>query len=67
MERALDSGAGVLADWAERKEEIDVAAAQRELTEATKEVDSIMSGAIDSEVALNDAMRAQAKVDAAKA
>jgi len=57
----------VLADWAERKEEIDVAAAQRELTEATKEVDSIMSGAIDSEVALNDAMRAQAKVDAAKA
>lgn len=57
----------VLADMAEHKEEIDVAAAQTELDKAMKEVDSIMAGAADPAVALDQAMRAQAKLDAAKA
>ena len=57
----------VLAEMAEHKEEIDVAAAQAELDRALKEVDSIMAGAADPAVALDQAMRAQAKVDAVKA
>ena len=57
----------VLADSAEHKEDIDAAAAQRELAEALREVDNIMAGAADPAVALDQAMRAQAKVDAVKA
>ena len=55
----------VLADIAERKEEIDAAAARAELQAAMKEVDSMLGGAADPAVALDQAMRAQAKVDAA--
>jgi F-type H+-transporting ATPase subunit epsilon len=55
----------VLADSAERKEEINLAAAHAELKEAQKGVDNIMAGAADPAVALDQAMRAQAKVDAA--
>jgi F-type H+-transporting ATPase subunit epsilon len=55
----------ILADGAERKEEIDLAAAQAELHAAQKEVvDSIMAGAADPAVAMDQAMRAQARVDA---
>ncbi len=55
----------VLADLAEPKEEIDLAAAQTELKEAQKEVENMQGGAADPAVALDQAMRAQAKVDAA--
>jgi F-type H+-transporting ATPase subunit epsilon len=55
----------VLADSAENKEEIDLAAARTELTKALKDVDNIMAGAADPAVALDQAMRAQARVDAA--
>jgi F0F1-type ATP synthase epsilon subunit len=55
----------VLADSAARKEEINLAAAQEELKSATKEVENMMAGAADPAVALDQAMRAQAKVDAA--
>ena len=54
----------VLADLAEHKEEIDVSTAQVELKEALKEVDNMQAGAADPAVALDQAMRAQAKVDA---
>jgi len=54
----------ILADGAERKEEIDLAAAQAELVVAQKQVDSLMAGAADPAVALDQAMQAQAKVDA---
>jgi F-type H+-transporting ATPase subunit epsilon len=55
----------ILADGAERKEEIDLAAAQAALHSAQKEVvDSIMAGAADPAVAMDQAMRAQARVDA---
>ena len=57
----------ILADGAERKEEIDVTAAHAELETALKEVDdSIMAGAADFVVALDQAIRAQARVDAVK-
>ena len=55
----------VLADLAERREEIDIAAARVELTAAMKEVENIQAGAADPAVALDQAMRAQARVDAA--
>ena len=55
----------VLADMAEHKEEIDIAAARAELDAAMKGVGSIMAGAADPAVALDQAMRAQARVDAA--
>jgi len=55
----------VLADMAQPKEEIDLSAAQAELKTAQKEVDNIQAGAADPAVALDQAMRAQAKVDAA--
>ena len=54
----------ILADAAERKEEIDLAAAQAELVTAQKQVDSMMAGAADPAVALDQAMQAQARVDA---
>ncbi len=54
----------VLADSAQHKEEIDLAAAQVELKDATKEVENMLGGAADPAVALDQAMRAQAKVDA---
>ena len=64
---SLDCGGAerVLADMAEHKEEIDVAAARAELEAAMKGVGSIMAGAADPAVALDQAMRAQARVDAA--
>jgi len=55
----------VLADLAERKEEIDVTAARAQLQEAMKEIDEMHAGAADPAVALDQAMRAQARVDAA--
>ena len=55
----------VLADSAQNKEEINLTAAQEELKNATKEVENMMGGAADPAVALDQAMRAQAKVDAA--
>jgi F-type H+-transporting ATPase subunit epsilon len=55
----------VLADLAQHKEEIDLTTAQAELKEAMKEVENMQAGAADPAVALDQAMRAQAKVDAA--
>ena len=55
----------VLADGAEHSEEIDLSAAQTELQAAQKQIDNMMAGAADPAVALDQAMRAQAKVDAA--
>ena len=55
----------VLADSAQNKEEINLAAAQEELRNANKEVENMMAGAADPAVALDQAMQAQAKVDAA--
>jgi len=55
----------VLADSAQNREEIDLAAAREELKNATKEIENMMAGAADPAVALDQAMRAQAKVDAA--
>ena len=57
----------ILADAAEKKEEIDVTAAHVELQAAQKDIDEIMAGAADPAVALDQAMRAQARVDATKA
>jgi F-type H+-transporting ATPase subunit epsilon len=54
----------ILADAAERKEEIDLATAQAELMTAQKQIDSMMAGAADPAVALDQAMEAQARVDA---
>jgi F-type H+-transporting ATPase subunit epsilon len=56
----------VLADSAQNKEEIDLTAAQEELKNANKEIENMMGGAADPAVALDQAMRAQAKVDAAQ-
>ncbi len=55
----------ILADAAERKEEIDVAAAQAELANAQKQIENIVAAAAEPAVALDQAMRAQARVDAA--
>lgn len=56
----------ILADAAEKKEEIDVAAAQAELANAQKQVENIVAAAAEPAVALDQAMRAQARVDAAR-
>lgn len=55
----------VLADSAENKEEIDLVAAQAALQKANREIDNLMGGAADPAVALDEAMRAQARVEAA--
>jgi F-type H+-transporting ATPase subunit epsilon len=56
----------VLADGAEHREEIDLRQAQRQLEEATKALAAGHGGeGIDLAIALGDAMRAQARVDAA--
>jgi F-type H+-transporting ATPase subunit epsilon len=55
----------VLADMAENKEEIDVNAARAALQKANQDVGNIMAGAADPAVALDEAMRAEARVEAA--
>jgi F-type H+-transporting ATPase subunit epsilon len=55
----------VLADMAENKEEIDVNAARAALQKANQDVGNMMAGAADPAVALDEAMRAEARVEAA--
>jgi F-type H+-transporting ATPase subunit epsilon len=55
----------VLADLAERKEEIDVAAAQAALQKAQAAMSNMQGGAGDLALALDEAMRAEARVEAA--
>jgi len=55
----------VLADSAENKEEINLAAAQAALKKANDEMSNMLAGASDPAVALDEAMRAQARVEAA--
>ena len=55
----------VLADMAEHKEEIDVNAARVALQKANQDVGNMMGGAADPAVALDEAMRAEARVEAA--
>jgi F-type H+-transporting ATPase subunit epsilon len=56
----------VLADGAEHREEIDLPHAQQQLEEATRALATGHGGeGVDLSVALSDAMRAQARVDAA--
>ena len=55
----------VLADSAENKEEIDLTAARAALQVARQEMDNMMGGAADPAVALDQAMRAEARVEAA--
>ena len=55
----------ILADAAERKEEINVEEAREELRKATEEAAKELRGEIDPNVALDQIARAQAKVDAA--
>jgi F-type H+-transporting ATPase subunit epsilon len=56
----------VLADAAEHREEINLQQAQQKLQEATKALESGSGGeAVDPALALAEAMRAQARVDAA--
>ena len=57
----------VLADMAERKEEIDLAAARAAAQKANQEMSNLMAGAADPAVALDEAMRAEARVEAATA
>ena len=57
----------VLADAAENREEIDLALAQAQLAQANKAVESLSSSPDDSDAKLDQAARAQAKVDAATA
>ncbi len=57
----------VLADSAENREEIDVTAAQKALVQATQDMNNMQGGAADPAVAMDEAMRAQARVDAASA
>ena len=57
----------VLADSAENREEIDVTAAQKALVQATQDMNNMQGGAADPAVAMDEAMRAQARVDAANA
>ena len=56
----------VLADSAENKEEINLPSAQTKLQAAMKDMDNLMGGAADPAVAMDEAMRAQARVDAAR-
>jgi F-type H+-transporting ATPase subunit epsilon len=55
----------VLADLAENKEEIDLGAARVALQKANQDVGNMMGGAADPAVALDEAMRAEARVEAA--
>jgi F-type H+-transporting ATPase subunit epsilon len=55
----------VLAEMAERKEEIDLAAARAAAQKATQNLSNLMAGAADPAVALDEAMRAEARVEAA--
>jgi F-type H+-transporting ATPase subunit epsilon len=61
----LPDAVRVLADSAERQEEINVAAAQAELQRATVAMGNLEGGAADLAIALEEAMRAQALLDAA--
>jgi F-type H+-transporting ATPase subunit epsilon len=54
----------VLADSAENREEIDVTAAQATLKQATQDMNDMQGGGADPAVALDEAMRAQARVEA---
>jgi F-type H+-transporting ATPase subunit epsilon len=56
----------VLADAAERKEEIDLEDARRRLREAMAKLGEMHGEAIDPAVALAEALRAQARVEAAE-
>jgi F-type H+-transporting ATPase subunit epsilon len=56
----------VLADAAERKEEIDLEDARRRLREAMEKLGEMHGEAIDPAVALAEALRAQARVEAAE-
>ena len=56
----------VLADAAERKEEIDLEEARRKLREAMAKLGEMHGEAIDPAVALTEALRAQARVEAAE-
>jgi len=55
----------VLADMAERKEEIDVVAAKAAFDKAKQAMGNLEGGAADRAVALDEAMRAEARVEAA--
>src|ERR1700722_4227546 len=55
----------ILADSAERKEEINVEKAREELRKATELAGKELKGEIDPAVALDEMARAQARVDAA--
>jgi F-type H+-transporting ATPase subunit epsilon len=55
----------VLADMAERKEEIDVVAARAALDKAKLAMGNLEGGAADLAIALDEAMRAEARVEAA--
>lgn len=55
----------ILADCAEHKEEIDLDKAHQKLQAAMKAIEDFHGEAIDPAVALDEMMRAQAKVDAA--
>ena len=55
----------ILADAAQRKEEINVEEAREELRKATEEAAKELRGEIDPNVALDQIARAQAKIDAA--
>lgn len=55
----------VLADSAENRDEIDLAAAQSALKQAMQEMSEMQAGAADPATALDEVMRAQAKVEAA--
>jgi F-type H+-transporting ATPase subunit epsilon len=55
----------VLADMAEIKEEIDVVAAKLAFDKAKKAMGNLEGGAADLSIALDEAMRAEARVEAA--
>jgi F-type H+-transporting ATPase subunit epsilon len=55
----------VLADMAERKEEIDLAAAKLAFEKAKQAMGNLEGGAADLAIALDEAMRAEARVEAA--
>ena len=56
----------VLADAGERKEEINLPDAEEQLRKALAAIQELHSEAIDPAVAMQEALRAQARVDAAK-
>jgi F-type H+-transporting ATPase subunit epsilon len=57
----------VLADSAENREEIDLSAAQAALKQASADMNNLQGGEADPAVAMDEAVRAQARVDAASA